>query len=109
MECDMTARKMTSPAHSLLSLWVAWSVLVLLLLAACSPGQASPSSSPRLWQQPTQQTSPGPAPVPTLLTSAPRDCPSGPLLTSRALPGFDASVTGKGAVWEPDLPATATL
>jgi hypothetical protein len=105
----MTSRKMTSPTHSLLSLWVAWSLLVLLLLAACSPGQASPSSSPRLWQQPTQQTSPGPAPVATLLTSAPRDCPSGPLLTSRTLPGFDTSVTGKGSVWESGLPANATL
>jgi hypothetical protein len=87
----MTSSKMTSPKQ--------WST-----------GQGSSSSTPTVRPQPTQQTSPGPSPVTTLLAAAPRDCPLGPALGSKVFPQFNGSpATGSGPVWESGLPPNATV
>lgn len=101
----MTSHKMASPLRKSLSPWFICGLLVLLL-AACSSGQASPSS---FKPQPTQQTSPGPFAVAALLDPAPQNCSANPGNSSGARPVFNGSSTGRGPVWENGLPPDATL
>jgi hypothetical protein len=106
----MTSSKMASPKQWSLPPWSVCSLLILVLLTACSTGQGSSSSTPTARPQPTQQTSPGPSPVATLLAQAPQGCPLGPSLGSKVFPQFNGSpATGSGPVWEFGLPANATL
>src|SRR5216683_800082 len=110
MEVAMTSLKRTLHKHTSLPLWFVCILLILLLLTACSAGQGSSSSTPTVTSQPTQQTSPGPSPVATLLAQAPQGCPLGPSLGSKVFPQFNGSpATGSGPVWEFGLPAHATL
>jgi hypothetical protein len=89
--------------------------LCILLLTACSTGQAPPVSSSSATKVsskqvkvsptsatmplPTQQTSPGPSPVKALLAPAPQHCPTAPSPGSTTIPGW-GKVIGKGQVWE---------
>ena len=106
----MTSPKVTLHKHGSLSAHFVWGPLVLLLLTACSAEPGSPSTSPSVGPQPTQQTAPGPSPVATLLAPAPQNCPSAPSPGSKVFPQFSAApLTGSGAVWELGLPANTTL
>jgi hypothetical protein len=113
---------MTSPRQRSLPPRSVCSLLILVLLTACSTGQGSSASTPTVSpqpmqqtspgsspvaQQPTQQTSPGSSPVATLLAQAPQGCPLGPIPpncpvshpTPRNISSDLAPVIGVSPVW----------